>query len=228
MPRPVTYVTADERPVTVSIRIPRDLHSKVERYLKMHPGMTVTELVLDGLQMRLETAVDPRDIILSDDNTVIHELQDMIRAAVQAEVGKLSNFMDTSRRILAPEAPAQPVAELLHDENTVIQERATPAHGQDGPSTPAPSTSGISYDNNTVIHQPDVLSVSAVPDEADGLASRSALDKATITARLRRMRDTGMSLQQIATQLNTEAVPTLSGKGAWQKGTIDKLLHSPV
>jgi len=42
------------------------------------------------------------------------------------------------------------------------------------------------------------------------------------------MRDTGMSLQQIATQLNTEAVPTLSGKGAWQKGTIDKLLHSPV
>jgi len=224
--RPFTYTTDEERPTTVSLRIPHDLYAQAKRYVRMRSPMTLTELLLDGLRLRLATPVDPRDMILSDDNTVIQELQGMIRAAVQAEVEKLSDFMDTSRRILAPEAPAQPVAEVLHDENTVIQERATPAHGQDGPSTPAPSTSGISYDNNTVIHQPDVLSVSAVPDEADGLASRSALDKATITARLRRMRDTGMSLQQIATQLTSEGVQTLSGRGQWQKGSIDKLLRT--
>jgi hypothetical protein len=31
-------------------------------------------------------------------------------------------------------------------------------------------------------------------------------------------------LQAIANQLNTEGVPTLSGKGRWQKGTIANLL----
>jgi Recombinase len=38
------------------------------------------------------------------------------------------------------------------------------------------------------------------------------------------LRDAGLSLQQIADLFNAEGVPTLSGKGRWQKGTIGKLL----
>jgi hypothetical protein len=52
-----------------------------------------------------------------------------------------------------------------------------------------------------------------------------SLDKAAMVARLRQMRAGGMSLSQIADQLRLEGVPTLSGKGQWQKGTVDKLLR---
>jgi hypothetical protein len=51
-------------------------------------------------------------------------------------------------------------------------------------------------------------------------------DKAALVARLHQMRASGLSLSQIASQLQAEGLPTLSGKGQWQKGTVDKLLHS--
>jgi Recombinase len=38
------------------------------------------------------------------------------------------------------------------------------------------------------------------------------------------MQAKGLSLQAIANQLKAEGVPTLSGKGRWQKGTIGNLL----
>jgi excisionase family DNA binding protein len=48
--------------------------------------------------------------------------------------------------------------------------------------------------------------------------------KAEVVGRLRAMKTDGLSLQAIANQLNAEGVPTLSGKGRWQKGTIGDLL----
>jgi recombinase len=50
------------------------------------------------------------------------------------------------------------------------------------------------------------------------------LDKAAMVARLRQMRAGGMSLSQIADQLQAEGLSTLSGRGQWQKGTVAKLL----
>jgi len=47
--------------------------------------------------------------------------------------------------------------------------------------------------------------------------------KAAVLQRLRVMQAEGFSLQAIANWLN-EGVPTLSGKGRWQKGTIGNLL----
>jgi hypothetical protein len=38
------------------------------------------------------------------------------------------------------------------------------------------------------------------------------------------MQGEGLSLQKIADRFNHEGVPTLSGKGKWQKGTIGNLL----
>lgn len=123
--RPDKYHSDTERPVNVSLRIPRDLYEQVERYRRMH-SLTLTELLLDGLRLRLETPADPRDIILSDDNTVMQELQEMIQTAVQAEIGKLRDFMgphvSIPGLIATPEAPAEPVLELSHNNNTVLQE----------------------------------------------------------------------------------------------------------
>jgi hypothetical protein len=131
--RPFVYQSEEEKPVTVSVRLPRDLYKQVERYVKMHPGMTLTEFFLDGARLRLETPADPRDIILSDDNTVIQEGHEMIRTAVQAEIGKLRDFMgphvSTLGIIPAPEPSVEPVASLSQDNNTVIQQGAPQRKG---------------------------------------------------------------------------------------------------
>jgi excisionase family DNA binding protein len=53
----------------------------------------------------------------------------------------------------------------------------------------------------------------------------SSPTKADLLTRIRAMRyDHGLSFRAIADQLNAEGVPTLSGKGSWQKGTISNLL----
>jgi hypothetical protein len=57
----------------------------------------------------------------------------------------------------------------------------------------------------------------AIPTRAHG-------DKAEVLKRIREMKAAELSLQAIANRLNTEGVPTLSGKGRWQKGTIGNLL----
>jgi Recombinase len=48
--------------------------------------------------------------------------------------------------------------------------------------------------------------------------------KAALLQRLQALQVEGLSLQKIADRLNHEGVPTLSGKGRWQKGTIGNLL----
>lgn len=48
--------------------------------------------------------------------------------------------------------------------------------------------------------------------------------KVALLQRLRAMQAEGLSLQAIATRLNEDGVPTLSGTGRWQKGTVGKLL----
>jgi hypothetical protein len=48
--------------------------------------------------------------------------------------------------------------------------------------------------------------------------------KAALVARLQAMRADGLSLRAIASQLNSERVPTLSGRGHWLAGTVGNLL----
>jgi Recombinase len=51
-----------------------------------------------------------------------------------------------------------------------------------------------------------------------------ATPKAAVLKRLRALQAEGLSLQAMANRFNEEGIPTLSGKGHWQKGTIGKLL----
>jgi len=125
--RPFVYQSDTEKPVTVSVRLPRELYDQVERYVKMHPGMTLTEFLLDGARLRLDTPADPRDLLLSDDNTVIQELEEMVEAVVQKVLARERTAppaLDTPPRTPEQEAPAQPVADLSYNGNIVIQEEA--------------------------------------------------------------------------------------------------------
>ncbi len=130
MARPPTYHTDAEKPVTVSVRIPRALYAQAQQYVSMR-RTTLTEVLLDGLRLRLETPADPRDVLVSQDTTVMQELQEMIRAAVHKEIGTLSDFLGPQARAagLLPTPAAPPSGGIQHDENTTgIQELAKPAY----------------------------------------------------------------------------------------------------
>jgi Recombinase len=52
----------------------------------------------------------------------------------------------------------------------------------------------------------------------------ASVHKAALLRRIQALKSQRLSLQAIADRLNAEGVPTLSGKGRWQKGTIANLL----
>jgi excisionase family DNA binding protein len=70
----------------------------------------------------------------------------------------------------------------------------------------------------------------AHPPEASAVPTPTAAEtphearKAALLARLQAMHAEGLSTQAIATQLNREGVPTLSGRGQWQRGTVANFL----
>ena len=64
MARPPKYATEHDKPVNISLRIPRDLYDQAQHRAQMRQT-TLTELVLEGLRWRVETPTDPRDIVAS-------------------------------------------------------------------------------------------------------------------------------------------------------------------
>jgi hypothetical protein len=59
--RRVKYVSDTEKPVMVSVRLPRELYDRLECYASEH-RQHISELVKDGVEMRLETEADPRSL----------------------------------------------------------------------------------------------------------------------------------------------------------------------
>jgi hypothetical protein len=118
--RPFTYQTEDERPVTVSLRIPHDLHERMSRYAGRH-RQSVTELLLDGLKWRLEQE-DPRQQSISDlsyyDNTVLHKLA--------MPVHLLDAGIPFDEDLIAfPATPVTPAPDISNYNNAVIQEKVS-------------------------------------------------------------------------------------------------------
>ena len=121
--RPFVYQSDDEKPVSFSVRIPRELYGPAKSYADRH-RMTLTELLLDGLRLRLETPADPRDLLASDkSNTVMQELQEQLQEMVDTAV-QLALIEGRRPVVMAPEAPAPPREEIpSYNGNTVIHGR---------------------------------------------------------------------------------------------------------
>jgi hypothetical protein len=62
------------------------------------------------------------------------------------------------------------------------------------------------------------------PTPMSGEVLTPAQRKAALVARLHELKAQGLSLQAIANQLNAAGVPTISGRGGWQPGTVGNLL----
>jgi hypothetical protein len=118
--RPFTYQSEDEKPVTVSLRIPRDLHDRMSRYAARH-RQSVTELLLDGLTWRLEQD-DPRRQSIGDisyyDNTVLQELVKPVHL--------LDGLIPFDEDLATfQESGAKALPDISNYDNTAIQENAS-------------------------------------------------------------------------------------------------------
>ena len=127
--RPFTYQSDEERPVTISLRLAHDLYDRLERHAQRH-RQSVSELVRDGIEMRLAVQADPRwqtaqEQELYYDNTVLQEL-----ATPAHFLDDRIPFDDEHLPVSAPATPA--VADISHDNNTVIQEAVTKHRGRKG------------------------------------------------------------------------------------------------
>ena len=79
----------------------------------------MSELILEGIEWRLATPADPRDLQTSDDNnTVIQQLQGMVDAAVEAALAKREHEAPAVRRDTIH--PARDDIQYYNN-NTVIQ-----------------------------------------------------------------------------------------------------------
>lgn len=56
--RPFLYTSEDEHPVTLSLRVPRDLYTRLEAYRKQR-RQSRTELLIEGLKLVLDDGTDP-------------------------------------------------------------------------------------------------------------------------------------------------------------------------
>jgi len=141
--RPFTYQSEDEKPVTVSLRIPRDLHNRMSRYAAGH-RQSVTELLLDGLTWRLEQE-DWRQQSTTDiehyDNTV---LQEMTKPAYLLD----ESLPFDEDMAFGEEPKAQVLPDIAHYNNTVIQESKQPA-----PELQHYDNTVTQEDSNTVIQE---------------------------------------------------------------------------
>ena len=118
MPRPPTYQSDDERPISVSLRIPRAVYEQAQQRVQQR-RMTLTEALLEGLQLWLETPTDPRELFVSDNsNTVMQQLQAMVTATVQAELAKLLNM---ALPLPTPDRPPTNNDIRYDDGNTILQ-----------------------------------------------------------------------------------------------------------
>jgi Arc/MetJ-type ribon-helix-helix transcriptional regulator len=103
------YQSEAERPVTLCVRVPRDLYDQVQRQVDTR-RMTMTDAILEALRLWLETPVDPRAPLASDKSHTIALQQLEARvgarvAALEAELATLRHEVPMPRA--APQARAR-------------------------------------------------------------------------------------------------------------------------
>ena len=159
--RPFTYQSDDDRPVTISVRLPAELTDLVKRYAATHGQMPISELIREGLEWRIGDG-DPRGMGMYlreptdrtdksyDCNTAIapaphgdkalQEVRDLLsrqweQIQALAQALERQKVLPSDGVYSSNTAIEAAVANISHNNNTVIQETATKHRGRKMPAT---------------------------------------------------------------------------------------------
>ena len=121
------YQSASERPVTLCVRVPRDVYAQVQRQMDIR-RLSLTEAALDALRLWVETPAAPRDTPGSPNgNTVV--LQEF-EERVDARLAELEAALATLRvdAVASPDArPPSPDTIPYDNSNTSIIQKSSAA-----------------------------------------------------------------------------------------------------
>ena len=134
MARPPKYASEEDKPVSVTLRLPRDLYDQAQQHAKRRQT-TLTELVREGLQLRLETPTDPRDILATQDITVMQELRQMIAEEVHAALTAQTSETTATRQ-------REDKSKAEHYRNAPQEQTYEPEPGHSLVTEPAPPRRG--------------------------------------------------------------------------------------
>jgi hypothetical protein len=176
-------------------RVPAELAELVKRYAAERGQLPVSELIREGLEWRIGDG-DPRGtgMYLSQP---IGMSEKVYSSNTEKALGiRVAEELQEIRALLVQQGEQiQALTQAL--------ERKVEAGGN------------RMYSSNTK---------KAVGAPVVSVAPKVKADKATVEARIRQLRDQGLSLAQIAEQLKAEGVPTTSGRGVWAKGNVERIL----
>jgi Recombinase len=219
---------------TISLKIPQTLFDLVKRYASQH-RQTVSELIREGLEYRIGEGDPLAQRYGSVDSAEQKHLGNTEIPSWTDRESESVGVLEEIRTALAQQATQLQELKQAFEQRPVVSTpsvssgQATKAlTGRQGTSEPVREGSGGHTpqevhvgSSNTVLQEDGTIAASDTSAQQPGI-----LDKAALVARLHQMRASGLSLSQIARRLQAEGLPTLSGKGKWQKGTVDKLLRS--
>ena len=207
--RPFTYQSDEERPVTISLRLAHDLYDRLERYAQRH-RQSVSELVRDGIEMRLATQADPRWQTAPEqetyyDNTVLQEL-----ATPAHLLDDRIPFDDEYRPVPVPATPA--VSDMSYDNNTVIHKPVPKRRDGKGQAAAVQQdqTPALAQDHAPVTKTPNGTTV--MQEAESKHRGRKPVLREPILALLRE-HQAGLTAAQLKVYLDTEKPigDTLSG-----------------
>ena len=133
------YQDDRERPQTVSLRIPADLHRQAKSYASVH-RQSITELLLDGLRWRISEG-DPRGSSgmspLHEGNTYYCNTTTLPEVEGESGAATVLHEIREQLQVLTQAIEHRPMAEA-QGRNTVIQQHAPQASAPD--QAPVPTT----------------------------------------------------------------------------------------
>lgn len=209
----------------IAVKLPPALHAEVLRYADLY-HISISNLIREGLMLRLRPQARP------DTGEAAPVLPPALVAMLSRLAETLSTAVDTLRAFSA--AGSSSTAEEYNgytaaDESGYNGNTRTEDNQYNGNTSPSEQynrhTLPETWDVPSLVdHTAPAVTPQPVAPEAPVVPVSTLSEKAAILAQLDAWKAAGLSLQAMADRLNAAQVPTLSGKGTWQKGTIHNLL----
>lgn len=194
--------------VTLMARVPKDLADRVKGY-RGRKQQTMSYVLRDGLELLLDQEHAQAPLYVHD------------------RKGEKPSIMSDTKEGSANIMSDRKEAVTVNMSDTKEEHAGTPRRTRSTKmSDMKVDKTGITSDTKGDVSpmMSDTKEVQTASTAEPAILSDNNMPVPPVLTRLSEMRASGLSFQQIADRLNAEGVPTISGKGAWNKGTVSKQL----
>ena len=163
--RPFTYQSDDDRPVTISVRLPAELAALVKRYAAEHGQLQISELIREGLEWRIGDG-DPRGVgLYLGQPTGIREQAYSSNTVIASTLDNSTMLEDMRAALARQEAQIQALRQTIEQQPRRVVHNVIHGHTAREPQGQEPARGTASMDT-TPEAQPTVLQAAQNPASA--------------------------------------------------------------